>query len=230
MMAGLPVELPDRPGSRSQIIEAFFKFSNLRTFGRGLDGYFAYYDEELKQLREGISKESWQMKDLAAKTYEDVFYVVELLRNTADSRRPTLRQRLLSRFPMSNDQGLNRSLDLAIRLWLMVNTQDPEFGGLRHEATAVQWDDESTLRSFLASLFPISRWPITAQSSRLGPHFTVAFMTNVCGLKVDWATSLHDHLQLDRNRNALKVFPYKCHLQALISGCQTSDDKRQYVQ
>lgn len=111
----------------------------------------------------------------------------------------------------------------------MINIQEPKFGGLRHEATFIQWDDESTLRAFLESLFPLSRWPVTAQSSRLGPHFTAAFMRRVCGLSIEWTTSLHDHLRLDRRRKALKIFPYKCHLQRLIDSHQNHYDSKQYV-
>lgn len=194
-----------------------------------MKSYFVYYNQELGLLRRGISEGSWQINSLAVQTSEDIFYVVDLLRNSAESRRPEIRQRMLLRFRSSDEVGINRSINLAIRLWLMVNTQDPEFSGLRHEATPVQWDDESTLSAFLQSLFPHSRWQISAQSSRLGPHFTAAFMKDVCGLTVEWTTSLHDHLRLDRFRKALKVFPYKCHLQALIDSQKNESKKRQYV-
>ncbi|KAL8702650.1 MAG: hypothetical protein Q9201_004175 [Fulgogasparrea decipioides] len=219
------MKLTDRPGSRLEIAQAFFGQEQVDA----LQKYFVYYHEELGLLHKGISEESWQSKGLAVKTYEDIFHVVSLLRDNGHSRRPQLRQRLAVRFRSSDDPGLNRSINLAIRLWLMVNIQEPEFGGLRHQTTSVQWDDESTLLAFVQSLFPPSQWPVTAQSSRLGPHFTAAFMQDVCGLSIEWTTSLHDHLRLDRLRKALKIFPYKCHLQALIDGHQNSTDKKRYV-
>ncbi|KAE9382266.1 hypothetical protein N431DRAFT_507329, partial [Stipitochalara longipes BDJ] len=40
-------------------------------------------------------------------------------------------------------------------------------------------------------------------------------MQRVCGLKIEWTTSLPDHLYLDRRRKALKMFPYKCHCKQL---------------
>lgn len=224
-------KLAGRPSSRFQIAQAFFGPIVRKEQVDGLQRYFIYYNEELELLRRGISEDSWQINGLAIKTYEDIFYMVDLLRDNGDSRRPELRQRMSLRFHPSDDLGLNRSINLAIRLWLMINTQEPEFGGLRHEATFIQWDDESTLLTFLQSLFPHSRWQITAQSSRLGPHFTAAFMQDVCGLSIEWTTSLHDHLRLDRLRKALKIFPYKCHLQALIDSHQNSesDSKKRYV-
>lgn len=107
----------------------------------------------------------------------------------------------------------------------MINVQDPRFQCLRYEATCVEWDDTTTLRAFVEGLFPHSRWVVTAQTSRLGPHFTAAFMHRVCGLKIKWTTSIHDHLRLDRCEKLLSVFPYKCYLQALIEGYQYSEER-----
>ena len=183
-MASTQIKLTDRPGSRLQIAQVFFGPVVQEHCVDALQRYFAYYNEELQLLRQGISEESWQTKHLAAETYEDVFHVVRVLRCNGTCRRPELRQKLSLRFRSSDESGLNRSINLAIRLWLMINVQEPEFRGLRHEATSIQWDDESTLRAFFTSLFPLSRWAITAQSSRLGPHFTAVFMERVCGLKI----------------------------------------------
>ncbi|KAI4094400.1 MAG: hypothetical protein L6R37_007250 [Teloschistes peruensis] len=207
-----------RPELRIQIAQAFFGPTvpqQERIYA--LKQYFVYFSDEVKSLRTGISKESWQTKDLAIKDCEDLFHVVNVLRTNQEHRRPGIRQRLLSRFGTSNDLAINRSLNLALRSWLMINVQEPTFAGLRHGVTSVEWDDERTLPAFIESLFPPSRWPeISPQSTRLGPHFTAAFMQRVCGLSIEWTTSLHDHLRLDSLRKALKVFPYKCHLQALI--------------
>lgn len=112
----------------------------------------------------------------------------------------------------------------------MINVQEPIFGGLRHGATPVEWDDRTTLQDFLRSLFPSSRWQITAQSSRLGPYFTVSFMRRVCGLKIEWTTSLHDHLRLDRQRRALKIFPYKSYLQAMTDSYKDGSCIHRYVE
>ena len=228
-MASLDIKLTDRPSSRLQIAQAFFGPAVGEEEVDALQKYFVYYNKELDLLHKGISKESWQTATLAAKTYEDIFHVVDVLRDNGDSPRPELRRRLSSRFRSSDDQSINRSVNLAIRLWLMINVQEPEFGGLRNESYFIQWDDESTLRAFLQSLFPHSRWPVTAQSSRLEPHFTAAFMQRVCGLNIEWTTSLHDHLRLDRRRRALKIFPYKCHMQKMIDSHQNHGDSKQYV-
>ena len=225
-MTSAHIKLAERPGSRGQIAHALFGLHLREEQLDDMHKYFIYYSKELQLLHQGISEDSWQSKGLPVTTYEDIFHVVDVLRNNGNSRRPELRQRLWPRFRSPDVSGLNRSINLAIRLWLMVNTQEPEFAGLRHEATDVQWDDESTLVDFLRSLFPNSRWPLTARSNRLGPYFTVAFMQDVCGLSIEWTTSLHDHLRLDKLRKALKVFPYKCHVQALIDSHRFGNAKQ----
>jgi hypothetical protein len=231
-MASVQIKLTDRPGSQLEIGNTFFGPSFEAGKAKGLQSYFKYYTDELHLLRAGFSEETWQTKDLAVKIYEDIFYIVDILQSNGDAQRPAIRDLLRPKFSSSDDMGLNRSINLAVRLWLMINMQDPEFEGTRHEATCVQWDDETTLRTFFQNLFHEPRWEITARSSRLGPHFTAAFMTDVCGLKIEWTTSLPDHLRLDRRRNekpALKIFPYKCYLQAMIEGHQKSIDKTRYV-
>ena len=224
-MFSAPIALADNPDSRRRITEAIFGHTCNFEHYRGLGKYLAYYIEELELLRRGISVDSWQTKYLAVKTCEDLFHIVDLLRGNGASQRPAIRQVLLLRFPSENELALNRSINLAIRLWLMVNTQEPKFEGLRHEANSVQWNDCTSLREFLQSLFPPAKWHVTAQSSRLGSHFTAAFMQDVCGLTIEWTTSLHDHLYLDRRRKALRIFPYKCHLQALIDCHRNSGDR-----
>jgi len=219
-MAPIQTNLVDRPGSKAQIAKAIFWPSIPEDRISALQRYHDYYIDELRLLCKGLSSRSWQTNCLSVKTKEDIFHVIDILRRHGSSLRGDIRQALASRFPHSQSEEINCSISLAIRLWLMINIQKPEFDGLRSEATSVQWNDDQPLSEFLRSLFPRARWQTTAQSSRLGPHFTAAFMKRVCGLTIEWTTSLHDHLRLDLQRKALKIFPYKCHLQALLDSHQ----------
>lgn len=157
-MSASQIRLTDRPGSKSQIGQQFFGTNFEQGKVRMLESYYEYYVEELELLRTGISEDTWQTAHLATKTYEDIFHVVGVLRSNGDSKRPAIRSLLRDRFQFSNDLDLDRSIHLAIRLWLMVNTQDAEFETLRHGATCVQWDEETSLREFFQKLFPPSRW------------------------------------------------------------------------
>ena len=225
-MAAVKSKLTKCP-SHSRIAEAFFGPNFEEEQLQSLETYFEYYSEELSLLYKGISQKSWQATNLPIETHDDIFHIVNLLRDrdNRDILRPGLRQNLSLRFCSSDNEGLNRSINLAIRLWLMINAQEPEFQSLRKGATSIQWNDETKLSAFLQSLFPNSRWGITPQSNRLGPQFTAVFMQRICDLKIEWTLSLYDHLRLDRQRKALKIFPYKGHLQALIDSSQNSDNK-----
>ena len=225
MSVKLSTKLADRPGSMLQICHAFFGPVFSREQTETLQDYYRYYIEELQLLQKGISAQSWQGRNLTAQSYEDVFHIVAVLRNNRNSTRPEIRSLLETALHSTNDQSLNWSINLAIRLWLMINLQDPQFEGLRYEASCVEWDDQTRLQAFIESLFPKTQWNITAQTSRLGHHFTVAFMHRVCGLKIKWTTSLHDHLRLDRRRKTLMVFKYKCHLDALIKCHEKNEEK-----
>lgn len=222
------MKLTERPGSRLEIGHAFFGTGFQEEHLHSFRPYFEYYIEELELLRTGIREESWQIHGLATTTYEDVFFVVAVLQDHGDSCRPEIRSLLRARLQCLDTLGLNRSINLAMRLWLMINVQDPEFEGNRHGVSCVQWDDESTLKDFVRKTFPQPQWQVGSRSSRLGPHFTAVFMQRVCGLKIEWTTNLRDHLLFDRRRRCLKVFPYKCHLQAMIDSQLKSNDRTWY--
>ena len=209
-------KLTDRQEFRLKISEALFGVFYLALQAVALQDYFKYYDEEIELLQQGILRDTWQITHLAVRTHKDLFSTVDILRNSQSSCRPAIRALLEPQLLSTNELKIDRSINLALRLWLMINVQDLRFESLRYGTDRVEWNDESTLQEFVQGLFPKSYWKITAQSSRLGPYFTAAFMHRVCGLKIEWTTSILDHLRLDRRRKALKVFPYRGHLQALI--------------
>jgi hypothetical protein len=190
-----------------------FQLSSLGIF----QSYFEYYVEELHLHQFATSPQAQLAANLDVQTHEDVLPIVSILRGNLDTKKSDLRELLRKEFVGRDDRRLDRSVDLAIRLWLMVNLQEPEYQSLRSQTPCIQWEEGTTLRVFSEKLFPHSRWKITAKESRLHPYFTAVNMVRICGLKVEWTTSLEDHLRLDRRRKALRVFPYKCCLQAMLS-------------
>ena len=187
--------------------------------------YFDFYESELIALQFGRFPSVWPDPDLAAESHSDILHIVEELRRDRGSARPKIRETLELRFPSANVRSVNRSIDLAIRLWLMVNVRDPDLECQNPPQTPMlQWNDSTTFDDFLTSLFPMSRWELEAKSSRLHPYFKVANMVRICGLKLAWTKSLEDHLRLDRqeNESILRVYPYKCLLQGQLDGVRNS--------
>lgn len=178
----------------------------------GLQGYrefFQYYDDEINWLRCGLTEESDQTIGLVAKTHDDILAIVEVLREKRASNRHEIRVDLRQKLGGGDQHGLNRSIDIAIRLWLMINVREAQFLDLGKRRPCFQWNDTSTLEEFFYSLFPMPRWNLTPRESRLSPHFTAAFMVDVCDIEIGWTNSLEDHLRLDRQNKILWIYSYK---------------------
>jgi hypothetical protein len=178
----------------------------------GLQGYrefFQYYNDEINWLKCGLTEESDQTIGLVAKTHDDILTIVEVLREKTTSKRHEIRVDLHQKLGGGDEHGLNRSIDTAIRLWLMVNVRESQFLDLGKRRPCFQWNDTSTLEQFLCSLFPTPRWNLTPRESRLSPYFTAAFMVDVCDIEIGWTNSLEDHLRLDRQNKILWIYSYK---------------------
>ncbi len=183
------------------------------------DSYFVYYEAELEILKFGLSPLLSPSSNIAATTHDDIVFIVRTLSNDKASTRPFFRNLIHQRWPDANDLALNRSIDLSIRLWLMLNVRE---GLLTPQTPTIQWDDRSTLRDFVVRQFPRAKWQPTARESRLDPYFTAANMVRICGLKLDWTDSLEDHLRLDRRVKTLRVFRYKFCLSAHLDTSEIS--------
>jgi hypothetical protein len=203
------------------LLKASFAHSDLWRFRN----YFDYYESEMKALQWGKYPPTWPDPDLAATTHAELICIVNELQQNRGSTRPQIRNALKPSFPNSGAYSLNRAIDLAIRVWLMVNVREPVLECQNLPRTPMlQWDDSSTFQHFLDGLFPLSQWHLEAKATRLHPHFTVTNMVRICGLNLYWTDSLEDHLRLDRNEegNWLRVYRHKCFLQGQIDGVRGS--------
>jgi hypothetical protein len=182
--------------------------------------YFKYYDKQIDWLRRGVTSESDQLTGVAARTHDDIITIIRTLREHADSTRPQIRDKLRNggQIRGGEDSDLDRAIDIALRLWLLINIR-PAGSGIG--VGCVRWNEKSTLRRFLRSLFPVARWGLGAKERRLDTQFIGANMVKFCKLTIKWTNSLEDHLRLDRRRRILWVFPYKRTLLAVLSQAET---------
>jgi hypothetical protein len=215
------------PTSREIIGHAFFQ-SEYRpedNNAQNFNSFFRYYDREISWLTVGASAANDQTIGVVLETHDDVATAVKALRDGIDSNRSGIRSSLREEFHRGEEEGLNRSIDIVVRLWSMVNVKEAKYQR-NTERPPQQWNDQITLRDFFANLFPSSKVQLKARKSRLSPFFTVAFMVDVCGLKVDWTNSLEDHLFLDRQTMTLWIFPHKRVLTAYLSELDGSSGGR----
>ena len=175
--------------------------------------YFIFYERELSTLGLGQWSQFHPSPHIAAATHSDLLRVLRVLQANASSTKGTIRRELGAELAVDAEDKLDRTLELALRLWLMINVRDETRRLHTLRTPVVVWKDDWNLNSLLKETFPISDWALGAKESRLHPTFTVVFMVEICGVYLEWTDCLADHLRLDLGTKILKVFPYKEFLQ-----------------
>jgi hypothetical protein len=180
--------------------------------------YQCYHDRTWESLRYGFPPEAESMEPV---TEAHVRIVAKTISSTAlesQCQREVLRGALAedSHFEHHSDESLNRTIDLVLRLWLVLNIRDNEYAPGAH---SIQWEDGILLQTFIAQQFPKPRM-LRDLSERmfdfvLPDNFTMVKLKRYSGLKVHWTYDLSEHLDLDKDHRILKVFPLKYYLNEL---------------
>ncbi|KAK4450252.1 hypothetical protein QBC34DRAFT_484515 [Podospora aff. communis PSN243] len=200
----MPQLLQDRPNTSSKtlILAAFFGAADSpSTFIAQHSSFFSYYEEEIKRLRIGILHSTQPISNLAAKTHQDIAEICLTIKNLRSCPRTQILDQLRAKFPNEQDLSIGRSIDLTVRLWLMLNIRDDALGVRTPHRTAINWRDSMSLERVLDEEFPKFPPEPWKRQTRLSPLFT-------------WTESLGDHLRLDMRGKILWVFPHKAFLLA----------------
>ena len=109
--------------------------------------------------------------------------------------------------PQASDSDVDRIIDLALRIWTMINFRDPADFGLGAGRPCICWFEKDTLTDCLQRLFQVSL-KLTLEPLRLSPRFTAAVLVSIGGLTIRWTSSLEDHLRYEPEHRSLWVFTY----------------------
>jgi hypothetical protein len=170
--------------------------------------YFRYYERTCASLYKigGVNPDK-----MVDNTHKHILQIVdavyEILNGSKQCTRPELR-RLLQTVNYFSDQPaekLNQSINLALRLWLLINVQEPSFP----RGIFAAWDDESTLRTFIDRQFPGPRGEMKLaggtqistdkeRSTVLESNFTAANLQRIAGIKIEWTYNLLEHLRFNK--------------------------------
>jgi len=119
-------------------------------------------------------------------------------------------------FQYNSKDGLNAAIDLALRLWLTLNFRNEQ---IATATPSIQWDDQMSLQDVVVGQFPTPRLDKELGERMfdfvLPDNFTVVKLVRYGGIKIDWTTSLNEHLDWDRKNRTLKIFPLKSYMQGL---------------
>lgn len=180
-----------------------------RTFRKFMDHYIL----EPKYLTFACRPGSYPISSLSGITHEDLCEVITILsQSKSQTRLQILQDGTYGGFWRSQSVGdKDRILDLAVRMWLMLNVQDIGLNTIIHPLWGpdnLAWDDPESLIDLITSAFPRSEIELNFRESRLDPGFTAQYLVDICGLDIRWTKSLHNHLRLDRRSKVLLIFPY----------------------
>lgn len=173
--------------------------------------YFQYYEEEIRLLRIGASENNWMAAHLAVQSHEDILEIICMLKNNTDQNKEDVRENLQLQHGWIDPLSVDRSIDLCLRLWLMLNINDIQFQSLRPLDTCLTWNCGTNLESFVKHVFDgeRSRYGLSFQEAAFDEGFTVATMMNIRDLRIHWTSNMFDHLALNRRKRILSVFAFE---------------------
>ncbi|KAH6711129.1 hypothetical protein BKA61DRAFT_695072 [Leptodontidium sp. MPI-SDFR-AT-0119] len=110
---------------------------------------------------------------------------------------------------------LNRKIELAVRLWLVLSIRD----GYVATKKFIAWDDTTSLQEFMSKQFrkPKLLSPLNEKMFDfvLPDNFTVVKVRRYSGIDIEWTSSLSEHLDLNRENRTLKIFRMKHYVYGL---------------
>ncbi|KAL9094315.1 MAG: hypothetical protein Q9165_003456 [Trypethelium subeluteriae] len=159
-----------------------------------LRAYFEYYREEC--CGANIPVHSVQ----APNSHQDVLDIVELLIDKSETSKSVVLEHyrdVYDYFFEEQTAPLSDTLELAARLWLMVNIRspNPDLGAYVSFNTALPWPDEKSVAEILSDHFTTD-CIIKPQHKAFSKRFTLYHLEKIAGFQVLWTDNLLDHLRL----------------------------------
>lgn len=171
-------------------------------------GYLDYYFREMKNLRFGFA---WALNNSAAQTHRQLLSIVRIMSEHRDLDIFQMIQKVkeVPEFSNAPDEWVQRSIDMALRVWLTLNVREKELETLTLHTPCLQWEGRATtLNRFVAHTFPSVILPPEADAS-LENHFTAVNMYQSNGLRVEWTNCLVDHLSVDLEHRKVRIYYLK---------------------
>ncbi|ORY19121.1 hypothetical protein BCR34DRAFT_462062, partial [Clohesyomyces aquaticus] len=186
---------------------------------------------DLQSFREGHDERKFsslfsylQDADSQLRRYNQKFAVgtLELTIDLIQTLRAGRSQHLREILPNIEDQAMRRSLELAVRIWLMLNVNSSTIavGPIVPNELPLDWPIDTSLDTLIEDRFMrIPDGQRTKERMKMEGTFTAAYLVNVCGIRLSWTDHLTDHLRSDPHRQVLTVYKHKiCLVNHLKSG------------
>jgi hypothetical protein len=170
------------------------------------DGYFVYYKEQC------VATASGKQELPGISTHENVFATVHFLRDPGATRQ-SIKDKLIRKYPdlasSDYDDWIFKSVNFAVRLWLMLDVGDYMSGVLPGQ-TRLCWGEES-IRNLINSEFNIN--PVLDSNIKLEKMFNACNLERLAGIKICWTNNLADHLRMMDDDRRVAIFHHAFFLQ-----------------
>jgi hypothetical protein len=205
---------------KRRILDVFWP--HLKTKSQdSIEDYAAWFDflsSTLRDLRPHAS-------NFATQDWEGLLSIVTILTTSRNLEKSTVVSRVKEGYRNVEDDAIECSVELAVRLWLGINVRSRSLSvGLWHTRDSqVDWKDDESLDTMVARQFPkcTVRYPLREAS--FDDSFTAASLKNICRFRIRWTDNIIDHLKLEgpRGNRYLSIYRHKVCLLNALNGHQT---------
>jgi len=152
---GESITLQSAPADMRSVLATFLNVPEEDIDVQSFESYRKYHDKTWAALTAGEPPESDSMGAVSDDYVRAIVgEIVSIAADGSACHRPALRRALLKNSlfntpPEGKPESLNRMIDLALRLWLVLYIRD----GFAHAAKSISWDDTTSLQELIGGQF-----------------------------------------------------------------------------
>lgn len=151
--------------------------------------YFVYFQQECRQD---------MANNHAMQTYADLAFILGIIRGNPSASLAGIRALIKNTNAVlaSDERKLSLSIELVVRLWLMVSVKIlmPQY---RNDLdVSLPWPDDQSLSDILRRHISQPTVSHLSAHDKFSPYFNVVDMRNIANFRVLWTNNLADHLTM----------------------------------
>jgi len=178
--------------------------SNIQT--QSYKAFTTHFNQQFEIIGNGLST-------FAAQTPKATIDLLPKLRNWRSKTKEEVVKELKTQFPNASEEAINSSLDLVVGVWLTLAMESlpTNSGNMEDASTIVDWKIDTTLEKCIESQFQKAKTPVREGKLKYTRklRLTVANLTRLADVDIDWTSNLADHLEFDRTTRTLKIYHHK---------------------
>lgn len=150
----------------------------------------------------------------AAQTPKETIDLLPKLRQDWRSKtKQEVVEELKPQFPNASEDAIISSLDLAVGVWLTLAMKSlpTSLENMEEPSAVVDWKTDTTIENCLTKQFQKAETPVREGKLKYTRklRLTVANLTRLADVNIDWTNNLADHLEFDRSTRTLKIYQHK---------------------